>query len=381
MIAHGKELFREDKMCIHKIKFFLKLNLFLGPDTLYYINWTIKYKARVTVRCDLFAHHRVEVCMDIDILREFKTFARSLNYSKAAREMYISQPTLVSHINMLEKATGTQLVSKENGTPIITPAGRYLLSEMEAVLESFDTLLQKCHEVGERTLSFVIRNDTAYFNSVLKEAETKYLELYGDKRIEYIFLSSPVDREEALNTGMIDFDIGASYELLAPGESPKTREISNDTLMFAQTIEEELFWVSDASPLFGKTAILPEDLNGYTIVLTDSPSSRNLGTALIQVFAKRGISVKVHYRFFVSLHEYYISNFENEIGLVSNSTKQNIGFIGPEITRKAFSLVNMPLYTCIYTKSCPAALPPAKQAFISCLEEIGKQHCSAGCRE
>ena len=35
--------------------------------------------------------------MDISFLHEYIVFSRSLNYAKAARELYLSEPTLRSH--------------------------------------------------------------------------------------------------------------------------------------------------------------------------------------------------------------------------------------------------------------------------------------------
>lgn len=47
--------------------------------------------------------------MDINRLNEFITLATLLNYSKAANQLYLTQPALSRHIHDLEQTLGTQL--------------------------------------------------------------------------------------------------------------------------------------------------------------------------------------------------------------------------------------------------------------------------------
>lgn len=46
--------------------------------------------------------------MDINRLNEFITLATLLNYSKAANQLYLTQPALSRHIHDLEQTLGTQ---------------------------------------------------------------------------------------------------------------------------------------------------------------------------------------------------------------------------------------------------------------------------------
>ena len=48
--------------------------------------------------------------MDINRLNEFITLATLLNYSKAANQLYLTQPALSRHIHDLEQTLAKQLL-------------------------------------------------------------------------------------------------------------------------------------------------------------------------------------------------------------------------------------------------------------------------------
>lgn len=61
--------------------------------------------------------------MDIEYLREFVTFSRLMNFSRAAKQLHISQPTLSNHIAAIEAEVGSVLVGRS--TPLrLTQSGR-----------------------------------------------------------------------------------------------------------------------------------------------------------------------------------------------------------------------------------------------------------------
>lgn len=57
-------------------------------------------------------------------LEIFRTVARLLNFSRAAEELYISQPAVSKQVKELEKALGTQLFRREGRRVHLTDAGR-----------------------------------------------------------------------------------------------------------------------------------------------------------------------------------------------------------------------------------------------------------------
>ncbi|GLB52823.1 transcriptional regulator [Neptunitalea chrysea] len=68
-------------------------------------------------------------------LKVFRTVARRLNFTKAAQELYITQPAVTKHIKEIEKHFEVKLFDR-NGTRIkLTEAGAVLLKHTEQVFE------------------------------------------------------------------------------------------------------------------------------------------------------------------------------------------------------------------------------------------------------
>lgn len=61
--------------------------------------------------------------MDIRQLEAFVYTVKYQSFSLAAQKLYLSQPTVSSHINNLEKELHTQLLKRTTKSLSVTPAG------------------------------------------------------------------------------------------------------------------------------------------------------------------------------------------------------------------------------------------------------------------
>ena len=101
--------------------------------------------------------------MKTEQLEEFVVFAKHLNFSKAAKDLYITQPALSNHIAGLERELGFKLV-KRGKQIALTPAGRRFFIWAEKTLASYERILEKCRQVssmGELSLVFEKPVETA----------------------------------------------------------------------------------------------------------------------------------------------------------------------------------------------------------------------------
>lgn len=73
--------------------------------------------------------------MEIFQLRYFVTAARLLHFSRAAEELYISQPSLSLQISRMESELGTPLFHRQGRRVTLTDAGEALLPHAERLLE------------------------------------------------------------------------------------------------------------------------------------------------------------------------------------------------------------------------------------------------------
>ena len=75
---------------------------------------------------------------DIRELECFVAVADHLNFSRAARQLHLSQPPLTRHIQALEEKTGARLFTRNTHSVALTDAGRLFLEDARAVLARLD---------------------------------------------------------------------------------------------------------------------------------------------------------------------------------------------------------------------------------------------------
>lgn len=87
--------------------------------------------------------------MRVEYLRYFNHLAKVKNYTKAAKDLYIAQPTLSVAIKRVENELGLQLFVRGKGVTKVelTPEGEVLQEYVEQMINSFDTGLRIAHEI------------------------------------------------------------------------------------------------------------------------------------------------------------------------------------------------------------------------------------------
>jgi DNA-binding transcriptional MerR regulator len=74
--------------------------------------------------------------MDLQQLRYFVAVANHLNFSKAAKQLYVTQPTISHQIAVLEEQLGAKLFLRDKRSVHLTPAGEIFLKEAEKIIKS-----------------------------------------------------------------------------------------------------------------------------------------------------------------------------------------------------------------------------------------------------
>jgi molybdate transport repressor ModE-like protein len=75
--------------------------------------------------------------MDPKRVLTFRAVARQRSFSRAARELSLSQPSVSNQVAALEREIGAQLIRREPGGLALTPAGAILLEHANAISERF----------------------------------------------------------------------------------------------------------------------------------------------------------------------------------------------------------------------------------------------------
>lgn len=88
--------------------------------------------------------------MEIDTLREYIVLSQTLNYTKAANELHVTQPTLSRHISAMEKELGCELLMRDKHRVDLTDAGNFFASAAMQIVETYDMAQTKISEMVSR---------------------------------------------------------------------------------------------------------------------------------------------------------------------------------------------------------------------------------------
>lgn len=79
--------------------------------------------------------------MRISYLKNFVVLAETLNFTKAAEMLFISQPILSRHITLLEKELGVKLFSRSTHSVELTQEGKMVYETIKTIVDKYETLL------------------------------------------------------------------------------------------------------------------------------------------------------------------------------------------------------------------------------------------------
>jgi DNA-binding transcriptional LysR family regulator len=105
----------------------------------------------------------VTVDVDTRLLRAFVAVADELNFTRAARRLFVAQQALSSQIQQLESRVGARLFERTTRRVALTEAGERLLRHARAVLEALDAATEELDALrrAERTTLRVGMSGTA----------------------------------------------------------------------------------------------------------------------------------------------------------------------------------------------------------------------------
>ena len=90
--------------------------------------------------------------MNLNQLHYFVETANQLSFSKAADNLFISQPALSRQIQALEETLGVRLFERSNRGLTLTPAGQLLLDESSGIFRKERELLYRLRSAGSDAL-------------------------------------------------------------------------------------------------------------------------------------------------------------------------------------------------------------------------------------
>ena len=264
--------------------------------------------------------------MNISQIKMFLTAARYLNFSKAADQLSISQPTLSRQISNIESELNLLLFIRNGRELKLTPAGKALSDTLSVVYSNYRTAVSQAQQIQQGLsgdLRIGILHGT-YISDFMPHIVKYFQEKYPNVEISFTYDSFHSLQNKLYNN---ELDIGFTVQFNIKDKDYllyKYVEHTHDYLMMNKT-----------HPLARRTTLSLEDCKDETFIMIsaeDCPESSNL---IIQACQERGFYPKI--TFTPTLYDLML-NTETGKGITILDTR-NMLRLNPYI--KTFPLLGM----------------------------------------
>lgn len=155
-----------------------------------------------------YIHIDLEVLnMDFKQLESFVTIAKLKSFSKAAEHLYLTQPTISNHIQILEKELNTVLINRTNKNISLTKAGKLLYKHAIEILNQRESAVFQLNQFKGRIEGILdISASTIPEQYYLPELLLKFNSIYPDVKYNLEKYDTTQVIEKIL-AGEIDFGI------------------------------------------------------------------------------------------------------------------------------------------------------------------------------
>lgn len=210
-------------------------------------------------------------------LQVFHTVAKRLNFTKAAAELFITQPAVTKHIHELEHQLQIKLFER-NGTHIrLTPGGSLLLQYTEELFALYRKLEFDMNSLTQRQSGKLrLGASTTVAQYVLPPVLAAFHKKFAD--IDITLTTRNTEQiEQALQNGEIDLGIIEGHS-------------KNKAIRYTEFVKDELVLVANSHhPAARKGAIKAGDLKTIPLLLREPGS----GTLEVIAHALKPLGIKL----------------------------------------------------------------------------------------
>lgn len=193
--------------------------------------------------------------MELQQLRYAILVAKHLNFSKAAAELFVTQPNLSHQILKLETEIGVSLFERKTRSVKLTPAGEKFVSGAKKILTELETLSQSMHEykalitgdIRIGTLPFTGNlGFTPFipdFQKIYPGVHIKIIEVAGSNELIKLLLAGNIDVACVIPQPDKDSDMQIKFYPLFKGNvvlitNPAHRFVQKKQISLAEAAEE-----------------------------------------------------------------------------------------------------------------------------------------------
>jgi len=210
-------------------------------------------------------------------LKVFYTVALRLNFTKAATELYISQPAVSKHIQELEETYKTKLFERNGSKIALTPAGEILLKHTKNIFEIYREIdFDMSSFINERQGLLRLGASTTISQYIISPVLARFHQKQQDIKVNLLNGNT-----EQIENALINKEIEIG---IVEGQS------KNQSIKYIPFLKDELVLVcSTKNPLVKQNEISLEDLKAMKFITRE----RGSGTLEVIEYALKQVNVKI----------------------------------------------------------------------------------------
>lgn len=214
--------------------------------------------------------------MRTEYVDEFLALAGCLSFTKASRELFMSQSTLSRHVAALEEDLGAPLLRRDTHSVVLTDFGEQAVPVLVTIMDGYKDL-QRSAQAAQSLAAGQLRLGLLYYSigAIFDEFLPEFAQAYPHVDVTCMNYR-PQEAYEALLAGEVDV-----------AELPETRGyVRADVRMHSLCATRMVAIVAADNPLAARESIHMADLAGSRVWMFDADEISN--TACRRTFAQLG---------------------------------------------------------------------------------------------
>lgn len=214
--------------------------------------------------------------MDISRMREYVKLCETLNFTKAARELFLSQSTLSKHVSQIEDELDAQLIMRSTHEAALTAEGELTRTAFTEMLERYDAFTDELENLragiaGHLKVGFIYYGGMAY----MRDGLDRFFSCYPEVKVSFES-QQPHETIDGLVSGELD-----------AGLVPRSVTLEAKGFSFVPVHECRLRAIVSAKNPLAKLEHVPaRELDGFTMLMLDS--DRDFNEAVIDALGEIG---------------------------------------------------------------------------------------------
>lgn len=210
-----------------------------------------------------------------------------MNFTTAAKDLFISQPTLSSHIASLEKDLGVELIT--HGRRItLTQAGRALAEEAPGLISAHDAIVEHCQNAAQNGGTLVIARNHGT-RSCNEDNFDILISAFIAQHPEVFVIDNAWDQETCFETLEAQ-----DADCVSANFMPSPADVGNGvSFLAAPNYVHGAFclWLDESHPLAGKQSVTWREITSLKMAF--SANQRLSGANAQDLCNARGIKLQV----------------------------------------------------------------------------------------